>query len=245
MISPTVWHALWTSWDAWVLTLLLVIVSPALDYFIFRALKARPAPPSPHTKIKLFLYIILSQWILTGLTVVIMYHHGANLSDIGQQLGRAPWTVGVTLIVVLSLFLLTRRNRTQLSKTNPDRLKRLLQNVGYILPTSPAERPVFVVLAVTAGICEEILFRGWLVSFLTGFGHLWLAVILSSILFGAAHLYQGVKAVPSTALLGLVFALLFVATGSLLPGQALHTFIDVNNGLSLGKMAAGLQAESA
>ncbi len=222
------------------------MVSPAIDYFMFRSLKARLVPLSPRSKIKLFLYLILSQWILTALAVVILYRHGASLSAAGQQFGRAPWTVGVTFAVVISVFLLTRWHGNQLSKTDPDRLKSLLKNVQFVLPTSPAERPVFVVVAITAGICEELLFRGWLVNFFAaGFGHLWLAVILSSILFGTAHLYQGPRAVPSTAFLGLVFALLFVATGSLLPGQGLHTFIDLNNGLSLGKMAARLEAEPA
>jgi len=56
------------------------------------------------------------------------------------------------------------------------------------------------------------------------------AVILSSILFGFGHIYMGVAQVPRTATVGLVFALVAFASGSLWPAILLHAAIDWNSG---------------
>lgn len=103
---------------------------------------------------------------------------------------------------------------------------------------------MFVVVALTAGFCEEFLYRGWLLS-ITGFAlkSVWLGLLISSILFGFAHLYQGRTGIISTGVLGLVFGLIYLASGSLLPGQILHTLLDLNNGLAFSKKAPPLRLQ--
>jgi len=64
---------------------------------------------------------------------------------------------------------------------------------------------------------------------------LWLGLLISSILFGFAHLYQGRKGVVGTSIIGLVFGLIFLASRSLFPGHFLHTAMDLNNLLALSK----------
>jgi len=238
-----VWRGVWNSWQGWLLTMLLVILSPAVDHFILRALRRRPSI-EPATKIKLFVFVIVSQWTLAALAWLTVYRLGGNLAALGEQWGEPKTTFSVLAVIAVIVLLLGIFNRGRVSKMPPQRLRPLLERLKLVLPTSAAERPVYVVLAVTAGICEEILFRGWLVSFLAvGLGSVGAGVVLSSLLFGAAHFYQGWKAVPGTAVLGLLFAGLFVMTGSLLPGQMLHAWIDVKNGLSLGKVAEKLASE--
>jgi membrane protease YdiL (CAAX protease family) len=67
---------------------------------------------------------------------------------------------------------------------------------------------------------------------------MWVGLIVSSICFGFAHAYQGCAGILSTGILGIVFGLVFIASGSLLPGQIHHTIIDLNNGLSMGRLAS-------
>jgi uncharacterized protein len=97
-------------------------------------------------------------------------------------------------------------------------------------------------LSVTAGVCEEILYRGWLVQlFLAGVGSIWLAVPAAAALFGVAHCYEGRRGMAVSAIGGVALGALFVLTGSLLPGQVLHALMDVASGI-MGKLAiAGLR----
>ncbi|HEX2729856.1 MAG TPA: CPBP family intramembrane glutamic endopeptidase [Rubrobacteraceae bacterium] len=98
-----------------------------------------------------------------------------------------------------------------------------------LLPSTREERWVFAALSVTAGICEEILFRGFLLFYLQDFFlglPLAAAVTVSSIVFGMAHLYQGGKGVLGTGVFVLGMALLYVWSGSLLlPMFTTHSWI--------------------
>jgi membrane protease YdiL (CAAX protease family) len=99
-----------------------------------------------------------------------------------------------------------------------------------LLPETAAERFAFVLLSLTAGICEEALYRGFLIRYLHDLAPalpLLVALAAAALLFGLAHLYQGGAALLRTAITGLAFGLLFVVTGSLLPCIVLHALIDL------------------
>ena len=55
---------------------------------------------------------------------------------------------------------------------------------------------------------------------------LWVAVVVSSVLFGIGHIYQSLDGVVKTAVIGLVLGLLSVATGSLLFPILVHIVLD-------------------
>ena len=88
---------------------------------------------------------------------------------------------------------------------------------------------MFLVLAVLPGICEELAFRGFILSGLRRIGHKWTAIVLSSIFFGASHALFQQSLVA--CLLGAVIGFLAIQTGSLLPGVLFHV---VHNSLALG-----------
>ena len=95
-----------------------------------------------------------------------------------------------------------------------------------------------VLLAVTAGFCEELLYRGWLWRFFSDLtGHLWIAALLSAIAFGFAHAYQGRSGIISTGIVGLLFSLPVLLANSLVPVQVIHAGIDLMNGLILSQAA--------
>jgi membrane protease YdiL (CAAX protease family) len=92
------------------------------------------------------------------------------------------------------------------------------------------ERSVFALLAVTAGVCEELLFRGFGIAYLRW---LWpgsprVAVIaITAVAFGLVHLYQGPRGVVLTGLVGAYLAWLVLSTGSLLPAMVIHALLDL------------------
>lgn len=105
-----------------------------------------------------------------------------------------------------------------------------LKPVAALLPRTPVERWVFALLAVTAGVCEEVLYRGFLLAAVR-----WVApglsnpalIILTAAAFGLAHLYQGGRGVALTGLAGAYFAWIAIAAGSLVPVMVLHAILDL------------------
>jgi uncharacterized protein len=116
------------------------------------------------------------------------------------------------------------------SATAREKILRAFRRLAFILPVTPEERAWFALVSVTAGICEEVLYRGFLIRYLSnGPWHagLWMALAIASISFGLAHGYQGLSGIIGTALLGAVMAVLFLASGSLWLPMALHAIIDL------------------
>jgi hypothetical protein len=118
-------------------------------------------------------------------------------------------------------------------RARPDVMPRVRKKLAYaepILPHTSAERLRFHAVSITAGICEEALFRGFLLWYFAVWVGPWPAAILSSIVFGAGHAYLGVRQIPNTALIGLIMATLALLSGSLWPAMLLHAAIDWNSG---------------
>lgn len=87
---------------------------------------------------------------------------------------------------------------------------------------------ILIIVAVLPAICEEMLFRGYLLSACSDGKHFKRGIIISSLMFGAMHLYA-IKLIP-TALLGVCFAYVVYKSGSILVGMLLHF---INNGLAV------------
>lgn len=108
--------------------------------------------------------------------------------------------------------------------------------LAWLLPRSGPERVAFAGLSLTAGICEELVFRGFLITMLhTASGSLVLALVLSSLAFGVTHAYQDSGGIARATLLGLLLAAPFVLTGSLLAPVIAHIAIDLIAGLWLAE----------
>lgn len=104
-----------------------------------------------------------------------------------------------------------------------------------LIPRTGPERRVFAGLSVVAGFGEELVYRGYLLALLTPtLGGPWEAVGVSSAAFGLLHVYQGAVGIVRTGLLGLLFAVSVVETGSLWPAVVVHTAVDLLGGLWLG-----------
>ncbi|MEZ4238188.1 MAG: CPBP family intramembrane glutamic endopeptidase [Myxococcota bacterium] len=104
-----------------------------------------------------------------------------------------------------------------------------LPDFGTLLPTTLAERGWFALVALSAGVCEEIVFRGWLLQLLHGeVGLQGLPLVVAgAAVFGIAHAYQGVAGVLLTGLLGAWFTGLLASTGGLWVPIVVHVLVDL------------------
>jgi sodium transport system permease protein len=95
-----------------------------------------------------------------------------------------------------------------------------LQTMQQIIASAPSAWHILALLALTPAICEELAFRGFILSGLRHMGSRWGALVISSLLFGLTHgiLQQSISA----AMVGIVLGYMAVQTGSLLPCIAFH-----------------------
>lgn len=111
--------------------------------------------------------------------------------------------------------------RAQLSNTELD----------FMRPRTAAEHRRFKILAITAGMAEEIIFRGFLITVFSLILPTLLAASVAVILFGLGHIYQGFAGIVRTALVGAILAAVYLVGGSLWPAILLHVLIDLTAGV--------------
>jgi len=94
----------------------------------------------------------------------------------------------------------------------------------------------YAALAITAGVCEEFVYRGFAIAAISKAGvPLPLVVIMSSVFFGLAHAYQGRGGIISTGIFGVLLAIGRLAFGSLVPVMMWHAGLDLAAGIAAPK----------
>lgn len=205
---------------AW--TVFLLVALPAL--LVAQAKALAHVEELPRTEV--YLSSIVSLWALAGLTLLAARVSGIGLVELGV-VGEGVasvvlWTAGTIAVAIGMLFLAQALGVTE------------ARLVALLLPHTRRERLVFAALSVTAGVCEEFVFRGFLLPVLAdATGSLGLALVLSSGVFGIMHAYQQPAGAARATLLGMLLAIPFLATGSLLPSILAHAGIDLLAGLVL------------
>jgi membrane protease YdiL (CAAX protease family) len=106
--------------------------------------------------------------------------------------------------------------------------------VSKLAPASAAELALWVALSISAGICEELIFRGYLQQQFTALTRsAILGIAIGAVLFGSAHLYEGVSGALLIMLYGALFGILAHLRRSLRPGIFAHAWHDALSGFVL------------
>jgi membrane protease YdiL (CAAX protease family) len=137
-----------------------------------------------------------------------------NGFGLGVGIGVA---IAAGLVLVIPMFLL-RRQVTELSA---------IGDVGALLPRTRGELKYGLGLSINAGVVEELLFRLGIPALLFGItGNGSLAFLVASVLFGLLHIYQKVWGVLGAVVLGLVFSVVYLLTGSIWVVIVVHALVD-------------------
>ena len=106
--------------------------------------------------------------------------------------------------------------------------------LAQLAPQNAFELLLWVILSISAGICEELTFRGYLLQQFTSIkGKLWIGVLASSLLFGVAHGYEGASGMIAITIYGALFCMLAIKRDSLRPGMMAHAWQDIFSGIAL------------
>jgi membrane protease YdiL (CAAX protease family) len=219
----------------WDIALIFFVLGVILPWRGRARLKKLLAMPHVGTIERLVLYAstIGFQWLAVAAVAWRAWAHGYTPEQLGLAIHDrtkilVASVVGAATIATLQWLNLRRMGRLPVNARGP------LQAIAErILPRSTIELLPFLALAITAGLCEEFLYRGFALAVLTRLGSpAWVAVLVSSILFGLAHLYQGRGGFLSTLLIGGVFGVGRIAYNSLVPVIFWHGAVDLVAGVA-------------
>lgn len=152
---------------------------------------------------------------------------GVRWTDDWQSLLSLGLVVLVILYFIYSSYSLLTDEKAQNSLVDQ------MSSLTWFTPKTKKQFWVFTLgLSISAGICEELIFRGYLLHILTEYVGLSFAVIISSVLFGLCHLYQGWKHVLRTFVIGMVFCGVYLFSETLIIPILLHIALDVYGGIT-------------
>lgn len=175
-----------------------------------------------------YAFFIVYQWTLVGCIVALWAATGRSWAAL--LLGRPnPWGFAIGLaLAVAYVWLALRQHGSLLDR--PEIFEKLrgkhIAPVEPLLPHTAAERRLSMLVAVTAGVCEEVVFRGFLITFIASFTGLIAAAAIQIVLFGLFHAYYGIGGILKTGTFGLVATVIALASGSLVPVIVIHIAAD-------------------
>lgn len=189
-----------------------------------------PAIFGSHGRVSQYLIAMFVEWATVALIWWGLSRRGIRLSDlIGGSWARRIHVlrdlgIGIAFVVIFG-FGLTQVLSYLLKAVQPPALRALM-------PHTPVETILWVLLALTGGFCEEVIFRGYLqrqFSVLTR--SLVGGILLQAIAFGLSHGYQGWRLMSVIAVYGVCFGWLAHWRRSLRPGMLGHALQDATVGL--------------
>ena len=189
-----------------------------------------------YTRKKLYLSNSLMLALAGSVILILWQFKQRNFIDLGFQTPNLAnqyitvfFLIGVFIVGYLIDLLISSR-----------KIKHLQEEENWFekssfLPEKAKELPSYVLLCLCAGIFEEIIYRGFMVTYFLptdGSGNIpWVALFAPSVLFSLAHTYQGWVAVIKIFIFSILLGSIFIITKSIYPTMILHFLIDLIGGI--------------
>jgi membrane protease YdiL (CAAX protease family) len=206
----------------------LAILAPAYSYYAGRRIASGALP----ARTLAYVRTMLSWWLITFAMASIWMRMERPAAALGLTLPGDARSWAGAILCVLALAYVNGQWRV-LRRMTPEKLARVRNSFGRtlaVLPHTPAEYRLFLAVSVTAGICEELLFRGYFFAMTSQWLTLLGSAVVSAAIFGLGHAYQGWRGVFKTAAVGLFLGFVYIGTGSLVWPIILHALVDVQGG---------------
>jgi membrane protease YdiL (CAAX protease family) len=215
---------------------------PFFDLWLFK--RHLNAPQQRNHKLAYYAQLLSELWIPTIVLFVLVGTNTIQLADIGlgqpeleAEIVPAWVSIGLVLLAVIfivysliDLYRLKYDARYQAAVKSKLQSVKMPEYMSLLMPSSSREKVWYGLVAISAGITEEILYRGFLTYVLVTSipaMDIWLSIVVAAFLFGLGHLYQGLSGMLRTFVLGLILSLIYLATGTLLLSIIIHMLIDL------------------
>jgi uncharacterized protein len=180
--------------------------------------------------IGIYEHTMLFEWLVLALVLVGVWLHGSSLFTVLGERWRSVRQVlrdlGIAMLFLIASIMVSSIVGSHSHGGAADKATQ------FILPRGGGEMALWVALSISAGICEEAVYRGYLQrQFMALTRSAPAGIVLSAAAFGAAHLYQGLGHAFRIGLLGAMGGILAYWCGSVRPGMIAHALQDVLGGI--------------
>jgi len=218
-------------WDFWVVFFALGVLLPWRGRARMKKLLAMPHV-SLMERLVLYASTVAFQWLAVALVGWRLWARGYTAQQLGITFRDRTTLLIAGIVGAAVIATLQWLNLRRVSRIPPESRGPLQAIAERILPQSAVEMAPYFALAITAGLCEEFLYRGFAMAAFAQAGmSAWLAVLVSSILFGLAHSYQGRGGIVMTFVVGLALGASRLAYNSLVPAVLWHAAVDIVAGV--------------
>ena len=190
-----------------------------------------------HGHVFTYLFTMGWEWLLVGFVLWGARKNGVTLKELVGGKWKSPEdglidvAIAVGFWIVAAMVLVLAAAAAGL--VNPANLEAARKNVEVLKPSGSLESAIWVCLSITAGFCEEIMFRGYVMKQFAAWTRSNIAaVLLQAIVFGVAHSYQGARLAFVVTVYGMLFGVLAHMRRSLRPGMMAHAMQDTLSGLA-------------
>ena len=219
-------------WDFWLILIVLGVLLPLRGRLRLQKLMAIPQT-GRRERLSLYASTIAFQWVAVGVVAWRAWARRLSFDELGLVVHGRLRILIVAIVGAATLGSLQWLNLRRIGRSSGKAREFMKVLAERILPQSTAELVPYFGLALTAGLCEEFLYRGFAIAACTRAGlPVWGVVLLSSVLFGLAHLYQGRGGIVSTLVIGTVFGTARIAYDGLVPVMAWHFAVDAVAGVA-------------
>jgi uncharacterized protein len=215
------------SWDLWLIFFVLGVILPWRGRVRTKKLLAMPHV-STTERLALYASTIAFQWFAVAVVAWRAWAHGFTASQLGLTIHHGSRILLAAIVGAMVIAALQWLNLRRVGKLPVEARGSLQALAERILPQSAVELLPYLALAITAGLCEEFLYRGFAMAVVAHVGlQTWAVVLTSSILFGLAHSYQGRGGIAMTLVIGTILGTSRIVYDSLVPAIFWHSAVDV------------------
>jgi membrane protease YdiL (CAAX protease family) len=210
------------AWHTIVFISIFVGLSVAGGFFRHAAKQQPQAAVPSGNAVSGYISIVVFEWLLVLYVRMGVHKRGVRLRDLVGGRWATPKDVMKDIALGAGLW------AVWIGLMNPHILGEGTNAAQGLLPQGILESLAWIPLALSAGFCEELAFRGYFQrQFQAITGSAGWAVLIQAIVFGVGHLYEGVGPVGRITLFGVLFGLLALWRKSLRPGMIAHAWSDI------------------
>jgi membrane protease YdiL (CAAX protease family) len=212
---------------------LFAVAFPLWDYLVFwPAFRLQSQADPARARMRLWKLSIGSAWPMVAVGAALWIANDRSWTTLGFSVpdGWRLWTSNALFLLLAAYHAYAVASLARSSDARAS-LRQQIGKLTTVLPHTRTEMYRFGGVSLTAGFCEEFLYRGYFIWVLSPWLGWWGAAALSLLFFAVGHLYQGWNGALRTGMVGAFFTLVVAISNSLWPAIVLHALLDLSQGM--------------
>jgi membrane protease YdiL (CAAX protease family) len=222
-------------------TAVVVIIMVAVSILSAKTMASRQQAQNSNGPFAQYISTMIWLWLLAALSYIGMRANKVKLRDVIGGRWKSFDDLLIDLAIAGGFWLSSALCLAGIKyvieggkHTSLQNLPEATKSIAPLIPHTPREIVFWILLSVSAGLCEEFVFRGYLQRQFTALTrNAGLGIALSALFFAMGHLYQGVQQMMIIGIYGAMFGTLAFFRRSLRPGMMAHAWQDILSGLAL------------